>query len=103
MVLRFSAVAGWLSLATRSPPGALRRIRWKAALRGDVRLRSTQARYALPGVIRRFTQRYPDVQLSLRQGTPGDVSYLVASGAADLSIKALVAQAANQAKVALVA
>lgn len=46
----------------------------------------TQARYALPGVIRRFAQRYPDVQLSLRQGTPADVSYLVISGAADLSI-----------------
>lgn len=46
----------------------------------------TQARYALPDVIRRFAQRYPQVQLSLRQGTPGDVSHLVASGAADLSI-----------------
>jgi LysR family cys regulon transcriptional activator len=46
----------------------------------------TQARYALPGVIRRFAQRYPQVQLSLRQGTPAEVSQLVASGAADLSI-----------------
>lgn len=46
----------------------------------------TQARYALPDVIRRFAQRYPQVQLSLRQGTPADVSQLVASGAADLSI-----------------
>jgi LysR family cys regulon transcriptional activator len=46
----------------------------------------TQARYALPGVIRRFSERYPQVQLSLRQGTPADVSQMVASGAADLSI-----------------
>ena len=46
----------------------------------------TQARYALPGVIRRFAERYPQVQLSLRQGTPTDVSSLVASGRADLSI-----------------
>lgn len=46
----------------------------------------TQARYALPEVIRRFAQRYPHVKLSLRQGTPADVSHLVASGAADLSI-----------------
>jgi LysR family cys regulon transcriptional activator len=46
----------------------------------------TQARYALPDVIRRFAQRYPQVQLSLRQGTPAEVSHLVASGAADLSI-----------------
>lgn len=46
----------------------------------------TQARYALPDVIRRFMQRYPGVQLSLRQGTPAEVSYLVSSGSADLSI-----------------
>jgi LysR family cys regulon transcriptional activator len=46
----------------------------------------TQARYALPDVVRRFSQRYPHVQLSLRQGTPADVSQLVASGAAHLSI-----------------
>lgn len=46
----------------------------------------TQARYALPDVLRRFKQRYPQVQLNLRQGTPAEVSYLVASGNADLSI-----------------
>ncbi|HSQ05707.1 MAG TPA: LysR substrate-binding domain-containing protein, partial [Burkholderiales bacterium] len=46
----------------------------------------TQARYALPDVIRRFVTRYPAVQLSLRQGTPAEVSYLVASGHADISI-----------------
>jgi LysR family cys regulon transcriptional activator len=46
----------------------------------------TQARYALPDVIRRFAQRFPDVKLSLRQGTPFDVSRLVVSGAADLCI-----------------
>jgi LysR family transcriptional regulator, cys regulon transcriptional activator len=46
----------------------------------------TQARYALPAVLRRFMQRYPAVLLSLRQGTPAEVSDLVASGSADLSI-----------------
>ncbi len=46
----------------------------------------TQARYALPGVIKRFAARYPKVQLSLRQGTPAEVSHLVSSGNADLSI-----------------
>ncbi|MGZ8201685.1 MAG: CysB family HTH-type transcriptional regulator [Burkholderiales bacterium] len=46
----------------------------------------TQARYALPAVIRRFAERYPQVKLSLRQGTPADVSELVATGSADLSI-----------------
>lgn len=46
----------------------------------------TQARYALPAVLRRFVDRYPQVQLNLRQGTPAEVSYLVATGNADLSI-----------------
>ena len=37
-------------------------------------------------MLRRFAHKYPQVQLRLRQGTPSDVSHLVASGAADLSI-----------------
>jgi LysR family cys regulon transcriptional activator len=46
----------------------------------------TQARYALPEVIRRFAARFPEVHLSLRQGTPAEVSNLVLSGNADLCI-----------------
>jgi LysR family cys regulon transcriptional activator len=46
----------------------------------------TQARYALPEVIRRFAARFPEVRLSLRQGTPSEVSSLVLSGNADISI-----------------
>ena len=46
----------------------------------------TQARYALPEVIRRFAARFPEVRLSLRQGTPAEVSSLVLTGNADISI-----------------
>jgi len=46
----------------------------------------TQARYALPQVIQRFTQRYPGVRLSLRQGSPTQISELVTSGEADIAI-----------------
>jgi LysR family cys regulon transcriptional activator len=46
----------------------------------------TQARYALPAVIRRFAHQFPQVRLSLRQGTPAEVSSLVQSGDADISI-----------------
>lgn len=46
----------------------------------------TQARYALPAVIRRFANQFPQVRLSLRQGTPAEVSSLVQSGNADISI-----------------
>jgi LysR family cys regulon transcriptional activator len=46
----------------------------------------TQARYALPLVIQRFTKRYPGVRLSLRQGSPTQISELVTSGEADIAI-----------------
>ncbi len=46
----------------------------------------TQARYVLPTVIKRFTMRYPDVRLILRQGSPTQISALVTSGEADIAI-----------------
>lgn len=46
----------------------------------------TQARYALPPVIKRFTERYPGVRLSLRQGSPMQIAELASSGEADLAI-----------------
>ncbi len=46
----------------------------------------TQARYALPPVVSRFTQRYPRVRLSLRQGSPQHIGDLVRSGEADIAI-----------------
>ena len=46
----------------------------------------TQARYALPSIIARFSQRYPKVRLSLRQGSPQYIAELVRSGEADIAI-----------------
>lgn len=46
----------------------------------------TQARYVLPSVIKRFTMRYPDIKLILRQGSPTQISALVTSGEADIAI-----------------
>jgi LysR family transcriptional regulator, cys regulon transcriptional activator len=46
----------------------------------------TQARYALPPVVQRFIQRYPKVRLSLREGSPQQISELMQSGAADIAI-----------------
>ncbi len=46
----------------------------------------TQARYALPPVIARFTQRYPQVRLTLREGSPAHIASLLRDGAADLGI-----------------
>lgn len=46
----------------------------------------TQARYALPDVIRRFTDRYPKVKLSLIQGNPVQICQFALSGQADICI-----------------
>ena len=46
----------------------------------------TQARYALPAIIRSFRQSYPDVTLHMKQGTPAQIVELAASGAADFAI-----------------
>ncbi|CAM3574208.1 HTH-type transcriptional regulator CysB [Halomonas lysinitropha] len=46
----------------------------------------TQARYALPPVIREFTQEYPDVALHMQQGTPKQIAQMVSDGQADFAI-----------------
>jgi LysR family cys regulon transcriptional activator len=46
----------------------------------------TQARYALPPVIKRFRDRYPKVKLTLHQGNPTQISELTTSGEADFAI-----------------
>ena len=46
----------------------------------------TQARYVLPAVIQRFTQRYPKVKLGLMQGNPVQISQFALSGQADFCI-----------------
>ncbi|MGP7735733.1 HTH-type transcriptional regulator CysB [Oceanimonas smirnovii] len=46
----------------------------------------TQARYALPGVIKGFIQRYPKVSLHMHQGTPVQISESVAKGSSDFAI-----------------
>jgi LysR family cys regulon transcriptional activator len=46
----------------------------------------TQARYALPEVIRRFSQRYPKVKLGLIQGSPVQICQFAISGQADFCI-----------------
>lgn len=46
----------------------------------------TQARYALPPVVKRFIQRYPKVKLELHQGNPTQIAEQVLDGTADLAI-----------------
>ncbi|WP_018149999.1 HTH-type transcriptional regulator CysB [Leeia oryzae] len=46
----------------------------------------TQARYALPSVIQQFLKAYPNVSLSIKQGSPTQICEMVLSGEADLAI-----------------
>ncbi len=46
----------------------------------------TQARYALPPVVRQFMRKYPQVRLSLRQGSPTQIAEQVTHGQADIAI-----------------
>lgn len=46
----------------------------------------TQARYALPPVIRQFKEAFPKVHLALRQGSPRQIGQMLAEGEADIAI-----------------
>lgn len=46
----------------------------------------SQARYALPHVVRDFRQRYPRVTLHLHQGSPRQVAEMLISGEADIGV-----------------
>jgi LysR family cys regulon transcriptional activator len=60
----------------------------------------SQARYALPGAVRDFRLRYPQVSLNLHQGTPDQVAEMLVTGEADIGI-ATEALATYDALVAL--
>lgn len=46
----------------------------------------TQARYALPEVIKNFKAAYPKVHLVLQQGSPSEIAELLTAGDADIAI-----------------
>ena len=46
----------------------------------------TQARYALPGIVKAFVGRYPKVRLNLHQGSPTQIAEWLISGEADIAI-----------------
>lgn len=56
--------------------------------KGELRIATThtQARYALPGVIRRFIGDFPEVTLHMHQGTPVQISEMAANGSVDFAI-----------------
>ena len=55
---------------------------------GDLTIATThtQARYALPPVIKQFREKYPGVRLSVYQGSPAHIVEMACSGEADIAI-----------------
>lgn len=65
--------------------------RWQGNIRPDkgslyVATTHTQARYALPNVIKGFIERYPRVSLHMHQGSPTQIAEAVSKGNADFAI-----------------
>ncbi|MDM4764737.1 CysB family HTH-type transcriptional regulator [Pelomonas sp. SE-A7] len=58
------------------------------ASQGLLRIAAThsQARYALPPVVRDFREQHPEVELKLQQGSPQQVARLLLDGEADVGI-----------------
>lgn len=46
----------------------------------------TQARYALPPVVREFMDRYPAIKLHIQQGTPVQIADMASRGVVDMAI-----------------
>lgn len=46
----------------------------------------TQARYALPGIIKEFRTQYPQVQLVLHQGSPSEIVSMLLNGETDIGL-----------------
>ncbi|MDY0105841.1 MAG: CysB family HTH-type transcriptional regulator [Giesbergeria sp.] len=61
---------------------------FSARLEGQLSVAAThsQARYALPAVVKDFRDRFPKVTLHLRQGSPKQVAAMLLSGEADIGV-----------------
>ncbi|MBY4599367.1 CysB family HTH-type transcriptional regulator [Ottowia caeni] len=61
---------------------------FSSSMEGQLSIAAThsQARYALPLVVRDFRARYPDVALHLHQGSPRQVAAMLMSGEADIGV-----------------
>jgi LysR family cys regulon transcriptional activator len=52
----------------------------------DIATTHTQARYALPHVVAKFRNVFPNVHLVLHQGSPAEIARMLADGTADIGI-----------------
>lgn len=52
----------------------------------DIATTHTQARYALPPVVAKFRNAYPNVHLVLHQGSPAEIARMLVEGTADIGV-----------------
>lgn len=55
---------------------------------GELSIATThsQARYALPAIIQKFMGKYPNIRLTIHQGTPSQIAEMASKGLVDLAI-----------------
>ena len=56
----------------------------------------TQARYFLPGVVKRFVEQFPKVKLFLKQGYPEEITEMVVEGHADMVLATEAVSASSE-------
>ncbi|MDX2425724.1 MAG: HTH-type transcriptional regulator CysB [Cycloclasticus sp.] len=80
------AIAGEILMQTENIKNIAREFRDETKGTLSIATTHTQARYALPAVIKSFMQDMPDVSLDIQQGTPIQISEMVSQGKVDLAI-----------------
>lgn len=80
------AIAGEMLMQTENIKNIAKEYRDEGKGRLSIATTHTQARYALPPVIKSFMQDMPEVSLDIQQGTPVQISEMVSQGKVDMAI-----------------
>ena len=80
------AIAGEMLMQVENIKNIAKEYRDESKGKLSIATTHTQARYALPSVIKSFMMDLPDVSLDIQQGTPVQISKMVSQGKVDLAI-----------------
>lgn len=80
------AIAGEMLMQVENIKNIAKEFRDESKGRLSIATTHTQARYALPPVIKAFMQDLPEVSLDIQQGTPVQISEMVSQGKVDIAI-----------------
>lgn len=83
---RIIAIAGEMLMQVENIKNIAKEFRDESKGTLSIATTHTQARYALPSIIKTFMQDMPDVSLDIQQGTPIQISEMVSQGKVDLAI-----------------